>query len=154
VIEGGVGFADDVDKAQLAAQLRRIVTRIWLLTEFEVKVARPATPERIKKAAWENQKHEDGTVGCYFLEVACTEDIKAACRLICRGRDAHLTWAAVEFAHLWAMWHQLHSGFWDKDACHDGFILCKFCHPLALRRAKQGEQGRRSAYEAEQRDGQ
>jgi hypothetical protein len=35
VIEGGVGLADEVDKSQMAAQLRRIGTRIWLLTEYD-----------------------------------------------------------------------------------------------------------------------
>ena len=90
VIEGGAGFADEVDKAQMAAQLSRIGTRIWLLTEFDFKVARPPTPEHIKKAAWENQKHDDETAGCFYLEVACTPDIKAACRLLCRGVEMRI----------------------------------------------------------------
>jgi hypothetical protein len=103
VIEGGVGFADEVAKAQMAAELERIGTRIWLLTKYNFKVTRPPTPPHIRKAAWQKQKHEDGTLGCYFLEVACTPGIQAACRLLCRGRDAHLTRDKVEFAHLWAM---------------------------------------------------
>jgi hypothetical protein len=133
VIEPGVGYADEVDKAHLAAELKRIGTRIYLLTKYQFKLQRDPTPTAIKTAAWDLQLHDDGTVGCFYLRAACTPDIQAACRLMCRGVDAHLRRDQVEYAHLWAMWHQLHSGFWDKVRVRGvRFLGLTFCFVVFL----------------------
>jgi hypothetical protein len=115
VVNAGDGFADEVEKKAKLAQLERVAKRMWVMTEFKFGGWRPPTPEKVKKDAWRNQEHADGTVGCWYEEhVACNEEVKAACRVNCRGRFAHLTRKEVQFAHLWAIWHQLHSGLWGK----------------------------------------
>jgi hypothetical protein len=111
VMKAGDGFADEVEKKAVVAQLERVAKRMAVMTEFNFSGWRPKPPEKAKKDAWRNQAHPDGTVGCWYDEVACNEEVKAACRVNCRGRLAHLIRKEVQFAHL-SMGHLASAAFW------------------------------------------
>ena len=137
VVNAVDGLGDEVARKAMAAELVRIATRRWLMTQFDFNIQRPKTPAPVKTAAWRQQGGQggfQGTVGCWFDQVACNEEVKAACRVNCRGREAHLLKKEVQFAHLWALWHQMREGLWGKvrGVRFVQFAFCAWCSSACI----------------------
>ena len=71
VMKAGDGFADEVEKKAVVAQLERVAKRMAVMTEFNFSGWRPKPPEKAKKDAWRNQEHADGTRCGLLVRGAC-----------------------------------------------------------------------------------